>query len=167
MKKNDVYRWRYSDKYKNELKIKYEKDSCSYNLAVSMHCKNGLALVIDDNLKIIDTYWSSSSEPFILKLDKDIYELEFLCNLDDYKEIDLREYSKSEKKYNQEDLFYMNIQAGYKNRYFIKKDAREDKQIILYNLKEELNDKKSSLSNIKRDIEHLELAIKKIVCKED
>lgn len=161
MEKNDVYKWRYSDKYKNELKIKYERDRGSYNLATSMHCKDGLALVIDDNLKLVDTYWGSS-EPFILKLDKDIYELEFLCNLNEYKEIDIYEYNRSLNKYNEKDLFYMHIHAGYRNRYFIKKDATQDKQIILYSLNKELDSKKSSLSSIKRDIELLEISIKEI-----
>lgn len=115
-----------------------------------------------DSPRFIDTYWSGGCETraWIYEDLAKLGELEFLFNLTSVTEI--RKYAWED--YADSDKFYIPVHAGYRTRYFIKKDAKKSWEVRILNAEKKIEEKRSelksaiwSLENAIRDLGRLQV----------
>ena len=135
IKRNDIYRWRYTE---NELVGK------SY----PYHCKSQICICDENkgnNRKyLIDTYWGSGGNESFAESDIGTkIEIEFIANLDDLIECKYEDF----KYYKRSDC----IDISHSNRpnigYYLKKDAKKD----LETMREHIDTQRKKLE---RDLEY-------------
>lgn len=121
---NDVYNFRYKP---DEFKKRFEP----------YHCFDGILVVQKHNDKIylVDTYWSTGDNK-IFTPEKAISEgeLTFLCNLDEMMDIK----SSETVYYDDADIVELNIHAGHRNRFLIKKDTVRSQSKMLQVIKHKI-----------------------------
>lgn len=114
IKLNDVYKFRYNEKYLKEL---FEPYWCFDGQLIVKQNKNG-------ELYLQDTYWGFNGgecKVFTLKQVLERGELTFICNLDEVEEC--KEYDL--KYYDDNDLFDLSYQHGRYKLYFKRKEAKK------------------------------------------
>lgn len=132
--KNDVYSFRYNEKYTQKL---FEPYRCFDGILVVREKKSG-------KLYLEDTFWSSENKTFTLEEALNQGHLEFILNLNDF---DISEEYK-EKYYTTSDFKILPCHHGYQKSYYLRKGAVKSKEKMLEvinNNIEELNRKKNSI----------------------
>ena len=152
-RENLVYSWKW-----NDAKIlDFKRSGVWYEHGDNYHCKDQQAITFKHNngeIWLRDTYWSS--EPFLITPEKlKNIDLIFKYDLNDFNEINYYEYTRKSNEYEPSDLLFLRCQAGYSNRYFIKKDARVSLSHKILKVQEELDRKQSDLASIERQIVYL------------
>jgi len=147
IKENDVFNFRYKEEIVEQIKEPY-------------WCFDGqlIARKYKGKILLVDTYWASENKQFTPKEAKEMGELTFKCNLNDIKkcsECDLVYYADK-------DIFNLSHQHGCYKDFYIKKDAKRNKEKMLTELHERMEKAKRDLEKIGREIESLSGKITKI-----
>ena len=159
-KENLVFRWEW-----NENKINDFKKSGVWYSGDNYHCKDQLAIsyFYNNELWLKDTYWGSS-EYFRLepKQFKDV-KFKLIADLDEHIELkDRYEYSRKQDEYKQEDLLCLQIHAGYRNRYFIKKGSEPCIEIKKSKIQEKIDKYQREIESNQREIKWLKEDLSKL-----
>jgi len=158
-KDNDVIYWDYSEEYKAELASKYGKDSYPYRTRITDHCLDKIIIFnSEDNNLQKDTYWGTQAT----RINIDSYKFTFKVqgNLDDCIELDKAKYDLEVKKYSYDSFIVLNIHNGYRCRYFIKKDAKEDLDTKIENTLADINRVKAEIIWQESRLKELENTLK-------
>lgn len=148
LKENDVYKFRFNE---HELK----------NRQYPNHCFDGTLIVkkhSDNRLILEDTYWGSGeSKSFTLSKALELGSLTFLCNLDEM--LDIKEWETL--YYDDEDIVELNIHAGYRNRFLIKKGVQRSQAKMLQSIKQKIEDEHSKIRHAENSLKlHNEILLK-------
>ena len=137
VKENDVYSFRYKDT--SEMFEPY-------------HCFDGTLKCVKtrSGLMFIDQYWSGNDgRTFTIDEAFKKGTMEFLCNLDEVKEIN----KADAKYYDESDVIHLRIHAGYRDRFFIKEGIEKSAKKMISYCNRKISDAKSNIEMSYREIE--------------
>lgn len=127
IKENDVFNFRYNTEEAKKRIAPY-------------HCFDGILIATkygETDLRLVDTYWYSVENiTFTLEEAIEKGSLTFLCNLDEM--LDIKEWETL--YYDDEDIVELNIHAGYRNRFLIKKGVQRSQAKMLKSIKQKIED---------------------------
>lgn len=122
------------------------------------HCKNWTFRVRkfeNGTAYMVDTYFNSLDSHYIEITNENINDFEIVFNFNDVKRI----RDGEENEYNKEELFHVATDSGgYScgNLYWVKRDAKKSKQLMI-------NKKKKEIESLKRKLEWAEDDLKRIM----
>ena len=161
-KENLVFKWEWT----KETIESFKKSGNWFEHTNNYHCKDKQVISYkhNDEIWLKDTYWGDS-DPFKLRPNqfKNI-NLTFIADLDDYKElIDVNEFNRYKDEYEISELLCLYIHAGYRNRYFVKKDAKPSLEVKKSKIKEKISEYEKSIEYDKKQIEYLNRDLEKLI----
>jgi hypothetical protein len=118
------------------------------------HCFDGI--LVSNGTMLIDTYWTSGGRRFTLKEAQAQGTIEFLCNLEEMKEI-----READVQYF-DDVITLFIHAGHRKKFLIKKEQPRSQTKMLENIKDKIAEKIRVISMAQDNIERLELVKAKV-----
>lgn len=112
----------------------------------------------DNTYTMVDTYWGSGSNCFILT-DENFDKFKFLFDMNEVKRVSQTDFYD----YNEDDRWFVAMDSGgleYAKGYYVKKDAKKNKEKLLSRLNDELvslkwrvEDKEREIARIKEESE--------------
>ena len=148
LKHKDVYRWEYTESYKEQNKIKIDSGTLYW-------CMARWGIVNSDG-RLYDVFWSSGDKKFVDHEDTDNIIIEYVVNWDDIEYL----YHQDSYKYHPDDLYHLynpnNIRSG---PYYKKKGATHCKHLILEKLNADLKTAEYEVDYIQRQIMDTEIAL--------
>lgn len=139
--------------YKCELVLEWLP---KYKRNEPYHCCNWMFRPQEYNgiYYMIDTYWSSGN--FAIELtDENFVRFEFVCDMDEVRKVSHDEW----RDYDEADRYFLALDSGgwrYSNHYYVKKDAKKSKQLVLARLNFELRVAKIRVEDLEREIKKVE-----------
>ena len=116
-------------------------------------CRNWIFRVqknSDNTYSMVDTYWSSGSESFVLT-DENFGKFKFLFDLNEVKRVSSTDFYD----YNEDDRWFVAMDSAgwqYSKWYYVRKDAKKNKDLLLSRLNDELASLKWRVEDKEREI---------------
>lgn len=104
----------------------------------------------DNTYTMVDTYWSSGGKCFDLT-DENFDKFKFLFDMNDVKQVSQTDFYD----YNEDDRWFVAMDSGgwqFSNGYYVKKDAKKNKEKLLSRLNDELASLKWRAEDKEREI---------------
>lgn len=104
----------------------------------------------EDDYMMVDTYWSSDSKSFVLT-DENFDKFKFLFDMNEVKQVSQTDFYD----YNENDRWFVAMDSSgwqFSKGYYVRKDAKKNKDLLLSRLNEELLSLKRKAEYIEREI---------------